>query len=194
MCHTEVRVSASGVEGMRINGTCIGERSRKATRIVRRTKLRINCARVAAADAVTAAAPCPAHRLADGDVDRARVKSKTPARSHSHINSRAIRRWNAAHSWPAVLINNAQGHAGRARRICSFLPGFSPYQASHCENGRKPKNQPCCIRCFHTGVFFYAPALLISLCRNAAGALRFSARDNAPASVNKASGIFKQQR
>ena len=179
---------------MRINGTCIGERSWKATRIVRRTKLRINCARVAAADAVTAAAPCPAHRLADGDVDRARVKSKTPARSHSHINSRAIRRWNAAHSWPAVLINNAQGHAVRVRRICSFLPGFRPYQDSHCKNGHKPKNQSCYIRCFHTGLFFYAPALGISLCRNAADALRFSGRDNAPAPVTKASRNLNRQR
>jgi hypothetical protein len=43
-------------------------------------------------------------------------------------------------------------------------------------------------------VLFYAPALGISLCRNAADALRFSSRNLAQAPVKKASKIFKRQR
>jgi hypothetical protein len=43
-------------------------------------------------------------------------------------------------------------------------------------------------------VFFFAPAFRISLCRNAAGALRFSVWDNAQAPPKKASRIFNQQR
>jgi N-formylglutamate amidohydrolase len=43
-------------------------------------------------------------------------------------------------------------------------------------------------------VFFYAPAFGISLCRNAADALRFSNRNIAQTPEKKASGIFKQQR
>ena len=42
-------------------------------------------------------------------------------------------------------------------------------------------------------VFFYAPAFGISLCRNAADALRFSSRNIAQEPAKKASRIFKQQ-
>ena len=42
-------------------------------------------------------------------------------------------------------------------------------------------------------VFFYAPASGISLCPNAADALRFSVQDIAHAPANKASGILKRQ-
>ena len=43
-------------------------------------------------------------------------------------------------------------------------------------------------------VFFYAPAFGISLCRNAADALQFSAQDIEQAPVTKASRILKRQR
>ena len=39
------------------------------TRVVRRTKLRIGNARLTAGDAVTAAVPCPSHRVAHRDID-----------------------------------------------------------------------------------------------------------------------------
>jgi len=42
-------------------------------------------------------------------------------------------------------------------------------------------------------LFFYAPAFRISLCRNAAGALRSSAQDNAQQPAKNASRIFKQR-
>jgi hypothetical protein len=43
-------------------------------------------------------------------------------------------------------------------------------------------------------VLFYAPAFGISLCRNAADALRFITRNLAQAAARKASRIFEQQR
>ena len=43
-------------------------------------------------------------------------------------------------------------------------------------------------------LFFYAPAFGISLCRNAADALRFITRNLAQAAAIKASTIFQQQR
>ena len=64
----------------------------------------------------------------------------------------AVRRWNAAHSRLAVLIQYSDRWRGvfLRRYTCPPLARFSSHQKSECKNGRDPKNQPCCIRYFHT--------------------------------------------
>src|SRR5262249_15179746 len=116
---------------MLIDGTCIGEHSRKTIHVVRRTKLRISSARRAAGDTVAAVGPGPSHRIAHRDVDCVRDKLETTSTSYHDVESRAVRRWNAVHGWLAVSIENADGRRPLCVRcICSLLAGFGPHQNS----------------------------------------------------------------
>ena len=107
-------------------------------------------ARRATRDTVAAAAPGPSHGVASRDVDRTRIKCETPARPHRHIKNRAGRRWHTINGRPTVLIDNAQGGCLCIRRIRPSLAGLSAHQNSDRKNGCDPKNQPYCIRYFHT--------------------------------------------
>ena len=117
-------------------------------------------------------------------------------RPHRHIDDIAVRRWNTAHGWLAVLIQYSDRWRGvfLRRYTCPPLARFSSHQKSECKNGRDPKNQPCCIRYFHTIGPLLRASIQDIVCRNAADALRFSNRNIAQSPAKKASGIFQQQR
>ena len=59
-------------------------------------------------------------------------------------------RWHTAYGRPPVLINNTQRRAVHVRCSRSLLAGFSPHQNSKRKDSCDAKNQPCCIRYFHT--------------------------------------------
>ena len=142
---------------------------------------------------MTAGGPCPSHRVAHRDVDRVRYKH-IAALPHRDIENLTADRRHAAHGWPAVLINNPQRRCAFAVwGACAFLPRFSPHQNSKRKDSCDPKNQPCCIRYFHTVSSLLRGSPTSFLCRIAADALRFNARDIAQTRAKKASRIFKRE-
>src|SRR5262245_37973865 len=102
----EIRKTASLCKSELVNSGYVGKHARGAVRVIRRTELPIRSARIATRDTVAITVPGPPHRVANRNVDRARVKRKRPTRPHGHIDSRAGCRWDAAHSWAPVLIDN----------------------------------------------------------------------------------------
>src|SRR5436305_11836136 len=72
----EVIIAAGLVKSVLVHRPKVGKDSLVAVRIVRRTKLLIRRAGIAAGDTVAVLGPCPAHRVAHEDLDRVR---------HQHI-------------------------------------------------------------------------------------------------------------
>ena len=148
----EIRKTASLCKSEFVNKALDGSHALAAVRVIRRTELPIGCAGrgIATGDTVSALGPGPSHSVAHRDVDRIRYKH-IAALPHRDIENLTAARRHAAHGWPAVLINNPQRRCAFAVwRVCAFFPRFSPHQNSNRKNGRDPKNQPCCIRYFHT--------------------------------------------
>ena len=191
----EIRKITSLCKSEFVNKAYIGKRARGAVRVIRGTELPIGCAgRGATGDTVTAGGPCPSHCIAHRNVDCARVERKRPTRRHRHIENRAGSRSHAAHGRPAVLIKNPQRRCAFAVwRACAFFAGFSPHQNSKRKDSCDPKNQPCCIRYFHTVGSLLRASATSFLCRIAAGALRFNSRDIAQTRAKKASRIFNRE-
>src|SRR5436190_17319494 len=108
MGKAEIRKIASLCKSELVNKALAGKHALGAVHVIRRTELPIRSARGATGDAVATGVPSPPHRVTHRDVDCARVERKRPTRRHRHIENRAGSRWNAAHGWPAVLIDNAQ--------------------------------------------------------------------------------------
>ena len=141
-----------------------------------------------AADAVAATGPGPPHRVACRNIHCIGVEREV--RPHHHIDNLTGSRWHATDSRPAVLIDNAQRRSLHVRDICSLLARFSSDEESNRKNGREPKNQPCCIRCFHMVVFFtrqHSGYLRVETPLTLCGS---SKRNIAQASPKKASRIF----
>ena len=101
----EVIIAAGLVKSVLVHRPKVGKDSLVAVRIVRRTKLFIRRAGIAAGDTVAVLGPCLAHRVAHEDVDRVRHKHIATL-PHCHIENLTAARWDAAHCWPAVLIYN----------------------------------------------------------------------------------------
>ena len=190
MCNTVVRILTRRLKCVRVNSAGVGKSTRKAASVVGRTILRIGNARRTAAHAMATALPGPSHRVADGNVDAEGMKREI--RAYRHIERLPKTRWHAVHRGATVLIDDPQRRFACIRRSHSLLTGFGAYQNSERKNGCSPKNQPCCIRYFHTVGLFYAPASDI-LCRIAADALRSGAGDIARRPATKASRIFNLQ-
>jgi len=139
----EIRKSASLCKSEFVNKAHVGSHAHGAVRVIRRTELPIRRAgrEITTGDTVAASGPCPLHRVAHGDIDCARIERKRPTRCHRHSDRRAPSRWHAAHGWPAVLIENAQGWpAFSAGQACVFLGRFSPHQKSCRNENCHPKN------------------------------------------------------
>jgi len=99
-------------------------------------------------------------------------------------------RWDAIHSWPSVLIDNAQERASRIRRSLSLLTGFSPHQNSKGKNGCNPKSQPYYIRCFHNVDPLLRVFVPDFLSKSQVKLLRLGMGDIAQGPMKKASRIF----
>jgi hypothetical protein len=89
-----------------INRASVGKNAGGAIHVVRRAELRIRYARITAGDAVAATRPCPAYRVADGDVYRLRSKLERSVRRDSHVNDLAGHSWSGALDWLPVLIDD----------------------------------------------------------------------------------------
>src|SRR6266581_32605 len=143
---TEVRIPARRTERMLINRAHVGKNSCRAIHVIRRTILRIGCARKAAGDAMAASGPGPPHRVTYRDVDRVRHKLETISTSRCHIDNRAGSRWHAAHGWLAVLIENADGRRALCvGRTCAPVARFSSHQKCDGKYHSQPKNRPYCV-------------------------------------------------
>jgi hypothetical protein len=141
MRKAEIRKTARLCKSEFIHEPCVVKGSGVAVHVIRRTELPIRRARSATGDTVAVPGPCPPHRVAHRDVDRARVERKTPTRRHRHVDGRAGSRWNASHGRPAVLIDNTQ----RLRTACvrhtrTLAARFSSHQKSHRQNGGDPED------------------------------------------------------
>ena len=99
----EVGIDARFRKSVFINRAYVGKNSRGAVRIVRGTKLRIDKARRAAANTVSALGPGPSHRVAYRNVDCVWYKDIAPL-SYCDIDDLAATSWHAAHGGSAVLI------------------------------------------------------------------------------------------
>jgi hypothetical protein len=104
-------------EGVLINEVCIIESPRVTVRIIRGTKLSIDCARIAAGDAVAVTMPGPPDRITDGDIYCRRRKHET-IQSYRDVEDLTATRWHAADCWPAVLIYNPYDVAGAVLQLC----------------------------------------------------------------------------
>ena len=140
-----IRKTASRCKSEFVNKPRVGSHARGAVRVIRRTEHAIGCAGrgIATGDTVAAKGPCPSHRIAHRDVDCARTERKRPIRCHRHIDNCAGSRWNAAHHWLAVLIENANGRRGKLflyRHARVSVARFSPRQKSCRNENCDPKN------------------------------------------------------
>src|SRR5581483_5708646 len=99
----EVIIGASRCKSMLINRACVGKDAQVAVCIVRRTKLFVGCAGIAAGDTVATASPGPSHRVAceDGDC----VWRKRETWPDLHIDNLAGTGWHAVHCRSTVLIH-----------------------------------------------------------------------------------------
>ena len=190
----EIRKTTSLCKSEFVNKALAGSHALAAVRVIRRTELLIGCAGrgIATGDTVSAGGPCPSHRVTHRDVDFIRYKH-IAALPHCDIDSRAGCRWNTAYGRLPVLIDNTQRRAVHVQCSRSLLAGFSPHQNSKRKDSCDAKNQPCCIRYFHTVGSLLCASATRFLCRIAAGALRFNVRDIAQTPAKKASRIFKRE-
>src|SRR5215831_5965915 len=135
----EIRKTANLCKSEFVNEALVGKGARCAVRVIRRTELPIRSAGrgIATGDTVASTAPGPPHRVANRNVDCARVERKLATWPHGHIDSRAGCRWGSAHSWAAVLIDNPDWWrtlcVKHVSHTCALLARFSPYQKS-CRN------------------------------------------------------------
>ena len=147
----EIRKTTSLCKSEFVNKALAGSHALAAVRVIRRTELLIGCAGrgIATGDTVSAGGPCPSHRVTHRDVDFIRYKHIT-ALPHCDIDSHAGCRWHTAYGRLPVLIDNTQRRAVHVQCSRSLLAGFSPHQNSKRKDSCDAKNQPCCIRYFHT--------------------------------------------
>jgi len=89
MCVTEVGVRSGLRKSVLIHRARVRKSACLAVHVVGRTKLSVGNARRATRDTVAAACPCPAHRVAHCNVDRAWHKGE--ALSNRDIENRARR-------------------------------------------------------------------------------------------------------
>jgi hypothetical protein len=94
-----------------INESVVGKGSRTAVGIIRGTKLSIDGARIAAADAVAATKPGPSNGITNRDICCGRREGETiyPDRN---VEDLARTRWYSAHDRPSVLIHNMDDVGG----------------------------------------------------------------------------------
>jgi len=107
----EVRKSARLRESVFVNEACIIKNSLVAVRVIRRTKLFISGARIAAGDTVAATKPGPPDGITDRDIYCGRCKRETTLR-YRHIEDLPSAGWDTAYCRLAVLIHNVDGVAG----------------------------------------------------------------------------------
>ena len=100
-----------------INESVVGKSSRIAVRIVRRTKLSIDGARISAGDAVAVTKPRPSNGITDRDICCGRRERET-IHPNRNLKDLARTRWHAAHRRPAVFINNMDLVDRRLFQLC----------------------------------------------------------------------------